>query len=398
MNVQTTPSRLYYLDWLRLIAVVGVFIFHVLNVFNEADFIIKNAEQSTLITVIQGFLFPWGMPLFFLIAGAGSWMALRRRTAGQYARERFNRLFIPFIVGAILLSPIQVYLEWLHHFQTGALQGSFQEFLTTLPIGLTPRIFGAVGYHLWFVGFLFSYALLTLPLFRWLKGGSGQGIISRLAKLGEHRGGILLFILPLAVVRLGSKPFFPYQNDWSDFFFLMSFFVLGYMLFADERFTRAIRRDWPIVLTVGTVAFLAAVVIPFATGELDIEATPRTPLDFIWWGLVTICSWCWSIFVLHIGMRFLDFNHRWLQYGQEASMPFYVVHQPVIVVIAFFVVQWEAGLPIKLLAIALVAFVVSVGLYELVIKRIHPLRAMFGVKAPRREKTTAQAALSAIGS
>ena len=398
MNAPTTTSRRYDLDWLRLIAIVGVFLFHALNVFNEADFVIKNAERSTVITVFEGFLFPWGMPLFFLIAGAGSWMALRRRTASQYARERFNRLFIPFIFGAILLSPIQLYLEWIHKLQTGVLQGSFQEFLTTLPVGLTPRFFGAVGYHLWFVGFLFSFALLTLPLFRWLKGESGKRIISRLAELCEHRGAILLFILPLAVVRLGLHPFFPYEHDWADFFFLLSFFLLGYVLFADERFTQAIRRDWPIMLTVGIVAFLAAVAIVFSTGELDIEAAPRTLWDFVWWGLVTVCSWCWSIFVLFVGMRFLDFSNKWLQRGQEAILPFYVLHQPVIIVIAFFVVQWEASLLVKLLAVVLSSFVVTIGLYELIIKRVSSLRTLFGMKSLRGEKTVAKVAFNTVRS
>lgn len=398
MNAPTTPSRFYYLDWLRVIAILGVFLFHALNVFNEADFVIKNAERSTAITVFEGFLFPWGMPLFFLIAGAGSWMALRRRTPGQYARERISRLLIPLVVGSLLLTPIQLYFGWSHQLQTGIWQGSFQEFLTTLPVGLSPRLFGAVGYHLWFLGFLFSFVLITLPLFRWLKGEAGQGAISRIARLCEYRGAILLFILPLAVVRLCLHPFFPYEHDWADFFFLLSFFVMGYVLFADKRFTQAVRRDWPIMLAVGSAAFLAAVAIIFATGELDIEAAPRTPLDFIWWGLVTVCSWCWAAVMLFVGMRFLDFSNKWLQRSQEAILPFYVFHQPVIIVIAFFVVQWEAGLPVKLLAVVVSSFAITIGLYELIIKRVSSLRTLFGMKSPRSETNVTKVALNAIRS
>jgi hypothetical protein len=60
-------------------------------------------------------------------------------------------------------------------------------------------------------------------------------------------------MLPLAVVRLGFQPFFPELQSWADFFAYGAFFVLGYLLFADERFSRAIRRDWPIMPTVGLV-------------------------------------------------------------------------------------------------------------------------------------------------
>jgi len=79
--------RLYYLDWLRVIAILGVFLFHAVHPFDLSDWHIKNAEQSMAVSVVLGLLFPWGMPFFFLIAGTGSWFALRRRTAGQYVGE-----------------------------------------------------------------------------------------------------------------------------------------------------------------------------------------------------------------------------------------------------------------------------------------------------------------------
>jgi hypothetical protein len=41
-----------------------------------------------------------------------------------------------------------------------------------------------------------------------------------------------------------------------------------------------------------------------ATGELDIEGVPRTPLDFVWWALFTVCGWCWTAFMLFVAMRF----------------------------------------------------------------------------------------------
>ena len=361
---------------------LGVFLVHAACVFNHVDFHIKNAQQSTALTVFTAFR-PVGMPLFFLIAGAGSRFALQRRTAGQYARERINRLLIPFVVGSILFGPIQIFLEWSNKTQRGVRQGPFLDFVKARPWSVGPRFFGVVGYHMWFLGFLFCFSLLSLPLFLWFKGAAGQRFISRMARLCEHRGGILLFILPLALVRLGLHPFFPYEHDWADFFSFMCFFILGYLLFADKRFTQAIRRDWPITLGVGIAAFLAFVAITLLTGDVNIEAGPRTLLDFIWWGLITVCGWCWTAFVLFIGMRFLNLSNKWLQYGQEDPLPFYVVHEPVIIVVAYFVVQSNTGLLPKILAVVLGSFVVSIGLYELIIKRVGILRTMFGMKSLR---------------
>jgi len=132
--------RLHYLDWLRVLAIFGVFLFHASNVFNDQDFVIKNAEQSAVVTGIQAFFFPWGMPLFYMIAGAGTWFALRSRTVGEYVKERSNRLLIPFLVGCVLLSPVQVYLEWRYQVNAGVFAGSFTQFIGSLPWGPNPRI------------------------------------------------------------------------------------------------------------------------------------------------------------------------------------------------------------------------------------------------------------------
>ena len=376
--------RLYYIDWLRVLAILGVFLFHSTNVFNTMPFHIKNAEQSAVITTIQAFFFPWGMALFFMIAGAGTWFALKRRTSSQYVRERLNRLLIPFVVGSILLSPVQLYFEWSHKVHTGVFAGSFTQFVGSLPWEASPRIFGVVGYHLWFLGFLLMFSLLALPLFQWLRRGSGGRLVSWLAWVCRHRGGILIFVLPPLVARLGLQPFFPNEHDWADFFLLLSFFVIGYLVISDERLRQAVRRDWAITLTIGTLAFLGAAVISFSTGELDIESAPHHLLDFTWWGLFAVCGWCWTAFTLFIGMRFLNFSNRLLRYGQEAIVPFFVVHQPVIIVIAYFVVQLNAALVPKLLIVVIGSFVVSLALYQLVIRRVSVLRMAFGMKQDSR--------------
>lgn len=383
-------ARLHYLDWLRVIAILGVFLFHAVHPFDLTGWHIKNAEQSMALTVVIVFLSLWGMPFFFLIAGTGSWFALRRRTARQYASERFRRLLIPFVFGVILLMPVMLFFEWNHKTQTGALAVSFQEFVIDRNVGFSPRWFGALGYHLWYLGFLFSFALITLPLFLWLKGESGRRIVSWLARLSDRRGGILVFILPLLLVQLALRPFFPAEHDWADFVFRMSFFVLGYVLFADERFTRAIQRDWPIILAVAIVVWVLLMGM-LATGDPFTWAeTPGMPEFYLVWSLVTVSAWCWTVLAVFVGMRFLDFSNKWLQYGKEAVLPFFVVHQPVIIVIAFFVVQWDAGIPMKMLTVVLGSFVVSVGLYELIIRRVDPLRVVFGMKS-RRLQTIAPA-------
>jgi peptidoglycan/LPS O-acetylase OafA/YrhL len=383
------PKRLHYLDWLQVLAVVGVFLFHAVHPFdNLADWHIKNAESSILANFFVGFFNLWGMPFFFLMAGATSWFSLRRRIVGRYARERVTRLFIPFIVGALVLTPIQAYFELTHK---GWWQGSsIVEFIlsseartyfyteyNTLSLG--PQIFGDIGYHLWFVAFLFAFALIALPVFIWLKGDSGKRFVDSIAQLADFRGGLLVFVVPLILIRFILQPFFPEYTGWSDFAFLLVFFVSGYVLISDERFMRAIRRDWWLHLVLGTACtlYFFSVAVGVPVGEW--VGSPGTPEFYISWALHAVNSWCWTMVIFYIGMRFLDFTNQQLRYSREASYPFFFFHQPVIIFIAFYIVQWGIGLPIKIFAVVIGAFALALATYEFLVRRINPVRALFGM-------------------
>jgi hypothetical protein len=313
------------------LAILMVFLFHAVHPFDFGDWQVKNVDQSEILTIILLFLSIWGMPFFFLMAGAGSWFALQRRTISQYVSERVYRLLLPFIVWSILFFPLEYYIEYANKIQRGVLT-AFPGFMSAFSIfnprllhfpGFSPRWFGVVGYHLWFLGFLFSFAVITLPLFLWLKKRSGPNFLSWMASLCEHRYGLFLFIIPAAIIYCLLLPFFPLEHDWADFIFQMFFFVLGFILFADERFTQAIRRDWALLLTIGALILLC-LVAAYLVGlpVLAWNEKPILPEFYILQVLRSAIAICFSLTMLFVGMRFLDFSNKWLRYGQEASLPF----------------------------------------------------------------------------
>jgi glucan biosynthesis protein C len=374
--------RLHYLDTLRVLAVFMVFLLHAAVPFTMMDWQVNNAETSVAASVFFiAFLAPWGMPFFFLLAGATAWFALRRRTARQFAGERVRRLLIPFLVGSVLITPLQAYIEWMSRTDIkGNYAGSYLQFLFVERFGdWNPTLFGWLGYHLWFLGFLFAFSLIALPFFTWLKGEPGRRLVSWLAKLCEHRGGVLVFILPLVLIQLSLRPYFPDEHNWGDFFHHLVFFLAGYLFYADERFLRAVRRDRWLVLGVAVASFLG-LTVTVGLGEDSWLSDPSVPWFYVLWALMPIDAWCWSLSMLFVGMRFLDFSNKWLQYGQEAVVPFYVLHYPVLLIIAFYVVQWQAGVTVKMLAVFTGSLVATLAIYELVIRRIGPLRALFGMK------------------
>lgn len=380
-------ARLYYLDWLRVLLLFGVFLYHVIRPFDPLiDWHINNAQQSDIILTILLLINPWGIPLFFLVAGAASMFALRRRSNRQFISERVTRLLLPFIVGSILLTPLQKYLEALHKV---TFEGSFlsyiPEMLAEVISGnlLTPLIFGRWGLHLWFLGFLFVYSLLALPVFRWFKREAGKSFISWLGRLVEFRGGILLFVLPLALARVLVQPFFAVEErGWLDFVYFLLFFNLGYIIYSDERFLVAVRRDRWLLFAGGILGLVVFFGLFAVYGDVVLEwgLTFVVPWSIILIFAFTLMSWGWASDVLYLGMKHLNFSNKWLEYGNQTIMPFYLLHQPVIIVVAYFVVQWEVNLWLKLLVILIASLFITLGLVELLIRPFKPMRRLFGMK------------------
>jgi surface polysaccharide O-acyltransferase-like enzyme len=385
MNAKT--QRLYYLDWIRVLAVFGVFMFHALHAFDAIPWVIKNEETSFAITGILMLFFPWGLPLFFMVAGASTQFALRKRDNSQFIRERFNRLFLPFIIGSIILSPLQAYTVTLHQ---GTFSGSFVAFLGTLPakIGniviLSPKVFSILGWHLWFLGFLFSFALITLPLFRYLSG-TGKHHIERFAAFAaRQRGGLFLLLIPLWIVRVGLHGIAPLEHGWTDFLYYILFYIYGFVFFSDDRFMLAIRRDWAIGLGIGLIGVLT---IGGGTATEFIGEDAWEPINGYNAGSITLnaamplAALCWGLAVLALAQWRFNFSNGFLRYGQQAIVPFYVLHQPIVLGILLFLVPTTIDFPLKVLTNVLSALIITLAIYEILIKRLAPLQTGFGMKA-----------------
>jgi hypothetical protein len=62
----------------------GIFLFHNARFYDVfTDWHVKNASTSLGPSILVAFMDGWIMPLFFVIAGASTYYALRVRSAGQ---------------------------------------------------------------------------------------------------------------------------------------------------------------------------------------------------------------------------------------------------------------------------------------------------------------------------
>jgi len=376
---ENQPARRYELDWLRVLAVLLLLYFHSAAIFyvgELGEFYVKNDEPSYAMNCFIAFVYQWHMPLFFLLAGAATWFALLSRSALQYIKERFLRLFIPFFFGTLVLVPPQVYYRLR---SSPNYRDSYLQFYPQFFNGVRPQ--GNFEWsHLWFVIYLFVFSLLALPLFLYWKR-AGAHFFSQLAVVIEKPGVILLLALPLAVIEASLRPRWPgFQNlydDWANFCLYLLYFIYGYLISSDTRFGQAIDRHLGTALAMA-VAFMLAL---FSLWETHSLPERGYSLEYVLYQFLRgLNAWFWVVALLGLSRRYLNFNSKLLQYASVASYPFYLLHQPVLVMIGFYVVQWSAGVMEKFLVISSISFITTLTVYELIIRRNNVARFLFGLK------------------
>jgi peptidoglycan/LPS O-acetylase OafA/YrhL len=396
-------ARRYDVDWLRFIAMLTVFVFHCTRFFCDEDWHLKvpAAQQSDILTLLRTFLISvWFMELFFLVSGFATSYSLRRRSASQYLVERAKRILIPlYTVGLFILVVPQLYFEDLTH---GRITGTFWQWLPSYYAGLPGEVFGIAPHdvfdpiflvpytfsgHLWFIQMLFVVSLLTLPLLLFLRSERGQRLIARLARWSARPGGIFLFIIPLAIVQITLR-WLPETTDrtWADFLWYALFFVIGYLMAADDRFTEGIKRHGWVCLALWVVVFWGVGGLFLAVPGLDAARSRGFSAPYVLFQMAwTIVSWSAVVFIFSLGAKYLNFTNRFLAYSNEAVLPFFLFHQTIILIVGWFVLPWEVGNLAKFLIIALISFPLILVLYEVFVRHIGFMRFLFGM-TPKKER------------
>jgi len=382
MNTKLGNStRRYDLDWLRVLAILTVFVFHSSRFFDLGDWHVKNAAQYLEVQVWIIILANWMMPLIFVISGASLFYALGKGKTVKFIQDKVLRLLVPLVVGIFTHISIQVYLDRLTH---GQFYGSYFEFLPHYFNGI--QGFGGnmpwTGMHLWYLLALFLFSLFFLPLFCWLKDGSGQGLLNRMGSLLARPGAPILLALPtVALLNLidPDSALGNWENGGWNYIVYITFFLGGFLIFSHEGLQRRVQGQRWLSLAAG----LVMLVVAFALwgGNDPAYGSLRFVVIYSLYGL---CSWCLILAILGFGMKHLTFSTPFLKYSNEAVLPFYVMHQTVLLVMGYFIVQWDIPDLVKFLIIVSSSLGIIIGLYEYLVRRVGILRILFGMKPQAR--------------
>lgn len=354
--------RRYGFDWLRVFVIFLLFPFHTARVFDawEPNYV-KGAINgfSTWFVAALGF---WIMPLLFIIAGYSAYTALAKRTAKQYLKERVLRLLIPFLFGLLLIVPPQAYIARLEMGNTG----SCLQFLGTYFIDfsdLSGYTGGFTPAHLWFILYLFVISCALLPLLVSMR--------KRPEKLRwvSNPWVMLLCVFPITLMQAlpdigGKNPFY--------YGFL---FLLGAIFATSDVFMDRLRRYKRLMLGGGLLAGTAYLVIAALYGWP--EGWNAAGISYAI--LRNVAVWLLSLGVMGIADAYLNKPTKALSYLGRASYPVYLVHQTLLVVIAYFVVRSSLPAAPQYIIIMLGSLAASVACFE-ICRHFKATRSVLGIK------------------
>jgi hypothetical protein len=225
---------------------------------------------------------------------------------------------------------------------------------------------------------LFVYSLLTLPLFLWLRSERMGPIISRLAGSLAKPSAIFLLAAPVILMKLigDTQHNIIGADHWGGWAMLplLGFFVTGYFIALDSQLISSIDKHRIAALVLALIAFAILYMCTLSPAGEKFLAAPGGSVVRV------MHSWFWLAAIIGFTHRYLTSTNRFLRYANEAVLPFYILHQTIILLIGYHIVQLDTSIVVKYVVVTTLSFMAIGALYESLIRRFNVLRFLFGMK------------------
>lgn len=367
-------GRLFFLDWLRIIAFAVLVIYHVGMIYVSWRFHVKSPFASHAPEPWMKLSEPWRMSLIFMVSGAALAHLLGRGASLGALRQRTRFLLFPLLCGVVLIVPPQSYVEVVRNFGYTGNYLDFLELYFTRFQGFCDSsrcLVLPTWNHLWFLPYLWAYTVLLFLIVAFKPDALSR--LSHIAHLVLKGPGLLA--LPIAFIfttRVLLVQRFPQTYAFIDDGFAHAIYLSMFMagaVFASgsPMWPRLAALRWP-ALGLATGAWAA--LVGLRPGGL-IEHTVVATLQ-------------WGALVAAFGFagRHLNVDHPLRATLVEAVFPVFLLHQTVIIVADQWLLplRWRPAFEAPVLI--LTTFTLCYGGY-LLLRRIVWLRRWFGMKGVR---------------
>jgi glucans biosynthesis protein C len=341
--------RRYDIDWLRVIAIGLLLIYHVAIGFQSwgtmIGFIAAPKSWPSLWTPMS-MLNLWRIPLLFFVSGMGVYFAMQQRTWKQLITERTMRIWLPFVFGMFAIVPLHV-LVWRQYYK--------MELRYVFDPG-----------HLWFLANIFIYVLVLSPLLFYLKKTESGKVVQVIRTVFSSPMGLLVVVAAFIAEAMLLKPI-PYElyaMTWHGFALGLLAFLFGFCFVLSGSSFWQMLVTWRLFLVIGAGLFALRM---YHFGM-------QTPTY-----LIVLESQAWIFSVLAFGHKYLNRNGKVLQYLSPAAYPVYILHMLFLYLGSALI--FPLAIPVQLQFVLVLLFTLSGCLlaYE-VIRRIKLLRILFGMK------------------
>lgn len=347
--------RKHYLDNLRTIMILLLFPVHTFMIWNDygTRFYVWGGANRLLSSLII-FVNPWFMALLFVIAGMCARYSLEKRSVYEFLRERFSKLFLPFISCLILLVPFQTfYARKFSYGYDGSFFDNFKYFFTHFT-DLSGNDGCFTPGHLWFILFLFVISLFSLLVIK----NVAYEKVSKFLKKINIIGIILLFIPVWLMSYIGAFGVYSLGRYFT-------LYLFGYYMFSDDVFVDKLVHNKRVFLSLFCMVQVILVVLYYKFSYYG---------DF----LVNLVGWMGVLSSIIIGKLYLNSESRVTNYFRKASFPIYILHLPILVMIGYYSLMIADNIFIQIFIIMFGSFIGTLLVYE-IIKKIPILKRIIGM-------------------
>ena len=188
--------------------------------------------------------------------------------------------------------------------------------------------------------------------------------------------------IPIAIFKVLLKRHFPDYTSWSDLIMYALYFLWGFIYIRHEGLKQTIIKSRYVALIVGSILFVLYIasfrVKDTMFGQLFQNYNVYSYYMFQE-SAGTLATWSWIIFIVAMGMKYLNRDSKYRQPLNEAVLPFYILHQTVLLLIGYVVVQWNWISWGKFGFIAASSLFLIAMVYMLGIKPFNFTRLLFGM-------------------